>query len=280
MNVHSTPDMSEISKVSVESSKETRVASPDECCDVPSRIPLDASSKNEVDSRPFTETASTNTISHTQTTSEESRTESAETVVRKSCITIDHAKTNRAICRTCNQTIQHGTLRCGVESYAGGRISMQCSHVDCFINRIRVEYCSSRRGKCKGSGEAFVSGSVRVGFEVGVTRSWWCIREAAKWTKRLVDEGKRIESVLGLDSLEPDHRVALLSMLNGEAEAASLHKTCGSKATSRTKAKSSSDTRKDLRDKPSARSTSSDDIEIHTSRSSDNDVELIASLRQ
>eukprot|EP00913_Durusdinium_trenchii_P017797 g16722.t1 len=60
------------------------------------------------------------------------------------------------------------------------------AHASCFLKNLQVEYACTRRGRCKGSGEAFEVGQVRVAFEVGNHKSWWLPSEAARWTSLVV----------------------------------------------------------------------------------------------
>jgi len=156
-------------------------------------------------------------------------------VTSKAHVTIDHAKTSRATCRSCGQTIQCDALRCGIEGYAGGHISMQWAHAGCFRERISAEYVLARRGKCKGSGEPFIVGDVRVGFEVGGSKTWFCVREAACYAQRLgVEMGTRIATVVGLEALDLEHREALIAQLNGAADVGPLRRASVAASPSRT----------------------------------------------
>jgi hypothetical protein len=179
-----------------------------------------------------------------------SASETGPSVVKRGCskpiVTIERAKTARAVCRACGQSIQGGVLRCGLEIYGGGRMSMQWAHAECFLEKINAEYVTARRGKCKGSGTPFNVGDIRVGFAVGGSRLWFSVPEAARWTQQLTSElGKQISTVGGLEELDEDHREALLAQLKGSADLVPLRRAHAARTT---RAGSAGESRGVLRD--------------------------------
>ncbi|CAK9070215.1 unnamed protein product [Durusdinium trenchii] len=101
-------------------------------------------------------------------------------------VIVEEAKTSRSVCRSCGMTVEKKSVRCGLQGYAGGRSVLLWAHASCFLKNLQVEYACTRRGRCKGSGEAFEVGQVRVAFEVGNHKSWWLPSEAARWTSLVV----------------------------------------------------------------------------------------------
>ncbi|CAJ1403040.1 unnamed protein product [Effrenium voratum] len=91
--------------------------------------------------------------------------------------------------RSCGGGIDKGAVRCGVQGYAGGRSVLLWAHAPCFLGKIKAEYVTARRGRCKSTGEAFEIGQLRIGFEVGNHKSWWQPVEAARWTSQVVALG-------------------------------------------------------------------------------------------
>lgn len=146
---------------------------------------------------------------------------------RKSQVLIERAKTARSICRTCTEGIPRDGLRCGMEGYKGGHSVVFWSHAGCFLKSIFIEYCTARRGKCRGSGQEFQQGDVRVRFGIGDHTTWWLPSEAAKWTKQIVSaDGVGLETVQGLEGLEADHREAVMNLLqSGRAPQCALRLT-------------------------------------------------------
>eukprot|EP00435_Cladocopium_sp_Y103_P074980 s16_g52.t2 len=101
-------------------------------------------------------------------------------------VNVEKAKTGRSVCRTCGGGIDKDSVRCGLQGYAGGRSVLLWAHANCFLGKLLVDYVPARRGKCKGTGEAFEIGQIRVGFEVGNHKSWWLPSQAARWTCEVV----------------------------------------------------------------------------------------------
>lgn len=182
---------------------------PEASCSPPASSAPQASSVPEASSNP-----------EASSTPEASSAPQASSGPRRCSITIERAKSGRASCRSCGQGIERDAVRCGVEVYAGGRLTMQWAHAECFREKINAERVTARRGKCKGSGEPFAVGDVRVGFELGSSKTWWCLREAATWTQRLVaEEGRRISAIASSDDLGDEQCAAVLAQLNGDTSA-------------------------------------------------------------
>ncbi|CAE7348974.1 unnamed protein product [Symbiodinium sp. KB8] len=157
----------------------------------------------------------------------------------KARVMVEHAKTPRSVCRSCGGSIEKGSVRCGVQGYAGGRSVLLWAHAACFLEKIRAEYVTARRGRCKATGEAFEVGQIRVGFEVGNHKSWWLPAEAARWTAlvvaKLPDAGA-LASLQGLDDINEEHRRPLLELLQtGKAPETELRRAA--KPAARRKAK-------------------------------------------
>lgn len=136
-------------------------------------------------------------------------------VGKKSSIFVERSKTAHSKCKTCEQPIPKGALRCGVEAYSSGHLTTVWAHAECFLKAISVEYCATTRGKCRGSGAPFQQGSLRVGLAVGSHRSWWLPQEAARWTQLVLkeDEGRSELKVSGFEALEQEHHGPLLELL-------------------------------------------------------------------
>ncbi|CAK9070213.1 unnamed protein product [Durusdinium trenchii] len=147
-------------------------------------------------------------------------------------VIVEEAKTSRSVCRSCGMTVEKKSVRCGLQGYAGGRSVLLWAHASCFLKNLQVEYACTRRGRCKGSGEAFEVGQVRVAFEVGNHKSWWLPSEAARWTSLVVQlSGVALTSLLGIDELEEEHRGALLELLrSGAASSVQLKSSKAPKA--------------------------------------------------
>eukprot|EP00746_Dinoflagellata_sp_MGD_P006931 gnl/MRDRNA2_/MRDRNA2_113666_c0_seq1.p1 gnl/MRDRNA2_/MRDRNA2_113666_c0~~gnl/MRDRNA2_/MRDRNA2_113666_c0_seq1.p1 ORF type:complete len:511 (+),score=104.94 gnl/MRDRNA2_/MRDRNA2_113666_c0_seq1:43-1533(+) len=156
-------------------------------------------------------------------------------VSRKSMVLIELAKTARSICRTCSQGIPREGLRCGLEAYRGGHSVVLWSHGSCFLKSILVDYSSARRGKCRGSGQEFQQGDVRVRLEVGEHSTWWLPAEAAKWTQQVIAKSEgQLETVQGLENLDVDHREVLLNLLKtGQNPTCALRKASSQKPSAR-----------------------------------------------
>ncbi|CAE7548594.1 unnamed protein product [Symbiodinium sp. CCMP2592] len=58
----------------------------------------------------------------------------------KARVMVEHAKTPRSVCRSCGGSIDKGSVRCGVQGYAGGRSVLLWAHATCFLEKTRVEY--------------------------------------------------------------------------------------------------------------------------------------------
>jgi len=129
-------------------------------------------------------------------------------------VNVEKAKTGRSVCRTCGGGIDKDSVRCGLQGYAGGRSVLLWAHANCFLGKIQVDYVTARRGRCKGTGEAFEIGQLRVGFEVGNHKSWWLPTEAARWTCEVFRlSGAVMPDLRGIDELEEAHRSGLLELL-------------------------------------------------------------------
>lgn len=130
-------------------------------------------------------------------------------------VNVEKAKTGRSVCRTCGGGIDKDSVRCGLQGYAGGRSVLLWAHANCFLGKIQVDYVTARRGRCKGTGEAFEIGQLRVGFEVGNHKSWWLPTEAARWTCEVFRlSGAVMPDLRGIDELEEAHRSGLLELLS------------------------------------------------------------------
>ncbi|CAE7189825.1 unnamed protein product [Symbiodinium pilosum] len=153
----------------------------------------------------------------------------------KARVVIEHAKTPRSVCRICGNSIDKGSVRCGVQGYAGGRTVQLWAHANCFLKNIRADYVTSRRCLCKATGEQIEVGHIRVGFEVGNHKSWRLPAEAARWTSLVVaelGEGSNVLStVQGLDDINEEHRGPLLELLQtGKAPEIELKRAVASAA--------------------------------------------------
>ncbi|CAE8740169.1 unnamed protein product [Polarella glacialis] len=140
-------------------------------------------------------------------------------VERAGGFVVERAKTARSKCRVCDQGVAKDAVRAGVPGYAGGRTTTFWAHGMCFLAQLRADYATSRRSLCRGSGQAFVRGELRVGFEVGSAKTWWKPQEAARWTAAVVaaqasNEQQAPPSVRGLESLDTEHREPLLQLLH------------------------------------------------------------------
>eukprot|EP00928_Gymnodinium_smaydae_P026302 TRINITY_DN20702_c0_g1_i2.p1 TRINITY_DN20702_c0_g1~~TRINITY_DN20702_c0_g1_i2.p1 ORF type:complete len:486 (+),score=79.76 TRINITY_DN20702_c0_g1_i2:1170-2627(+) len=165
---------------------------------------------------------------------------------RKDAVQIEQAKTSRGVCRKCGEKILKGSLRCGLDAFSGGRTVTQWSHALCFLEGLSVDVCTAKRGKCKGSGEAFKPGDLRVTFAVGCHRSFWLPLRAAQWTSRVfaslrgLQDGTDAEArgTKGLDAmlnateaLEPTIRTRLSEVLrtgidSKASDAVELRRAC------------------------------------------------------
>ena len=88
----------------------------------------------------------------------------------------------------------------------GGVISAH-HHAACFVERLRVEECSSNRGKCKHCGDKFVKGRPRVGYCTASPEelAWLCVESAATLLPPVVAmEHASSGALAGLDSLSGD----------------------------------------------------------------------------
>lgn len=129
-------------------------------------------------------------------------------------VNVEKAKTGRSVCRTCGGGIDKDSVRCGLQGYAGGRSVLLWAHANCFLGKVLVDCVSARRGRCKGTGEAFEIGQIRVGFEVGNHKSWWLPTEAARWTCEVLRlSGSVLTTLRGIEDLDESHRCALLELL-------------------------------------------------------------------
>lgn len=162
----------------------------------------------------------------------------ADFIGKKEIVTIECAKTGRAACKCCCESIQGGALRCGMEAYAGGRTVMQWAHAECFAERICAEYVTARRGQCKASKEPFAIGDVRIGCDIGGSKSWFSVSAAQLWSHRLANEmGKEITMVAGLEELDLEHRQSLIKRLNGGADTTPLRRVLAATARAKTNTK-------------------------------------------
>lgn len=135
---------------------------------------------------------------------------------RRHCVRVERAKTARSTCRICDEQVLKDDLRVGMDAFSSGRTMTLWSHASCFLKSVTVEYASARRGKCKGSGVAFVPGDIRVCFEVAAHKTWWLPREAARFTSLMVRQGASLVAPKGLELIDDGHSGALLALLGSE----------------------------------------------------------------
>lgn len=131
---------------------------------------------------------------------------------------LERAKTARSLCRTCGKPIDKGQARCGTKAHVSGRSVMIWAHAPCFLEKVTVEYVAARRGKCRGSGEAFAPGDVRVSLGIGGHKTWWSPLQAARWTvpvaAAVVEEGAvPLQLEAAMEALDAEHRPHLLQLL-------------------------------------------------------------------
>lgn len=120
---------------------------------------------------------------------------------------VETALSSRASCRSCAASIAKGSRKVSVRVWARGGVISAHHHAGCFVERLRVEECSSNRGKCKHCGDKFVKGQPRVGYCTSNAEelAWLCLDSAATLLAPVVAmEHASSEGLAGLESLSSD----------------------------------------------------------------------------
>jgi len=144
---------------------------------------------------------------------------------KRDLVTIERAKSSRSSCKSCGLSISANAWRCGVDVYSSGGSKTHWTHSQCFLADALAEYSVANRGKCKGSGESFAVGDIKVGLKVGCHQTWFRPAQAAHWTTKLLRQAtdeERVELEGKLNSfagIDPDHQIKLVTLLRtGQCE--------------------------------------------------------------
>jgi hypothetical protein len=132
---------------------------------------------------------------------------------------VETAASGRASCRQCGTAVPKGALKVVASGWSrGGRIAAS-HHLACFVGTLRVEVCSTNRGKCKHSGAKFVKGSLRVGYTATAADdiAWLCLESAASLLPPILAQAAGWTPTLlsGFEQLTPELRVAAKRALLG-----------------------------------------------------------------
>ena len=78
-------------------------------------------------------------------------------------LTLQYAKSGRADCRKCGETIAKGAPRVGMEAWISGRQAMTWQCVTCFLDNLSVDYTKqSGKRKCSATGDFMDKGEVAL----------------------------------------------------------------------------------------------------------------------
>lgn len=89
----------------------------------------------------------------------------------KTLLTVEHAKTGRAKCRLCRESILKDAPRIGLMTWICGRNCVTWQHPQCFMSRVSVGI-GNNKTKCKVTGEPIESFQVKFGCRSHSTTSW------------------------------------------------------------------------------------------------------------
>lgn len=134
-------------------------------------------------------------------------------VVVDACpVSVEIAPTSRSVCRVCKEKIPKGNPRCSQETLSRGRVMKLFAHAKCFLQKMRCEYASAKRGR-------FEKGMLRV--QLGALKATWLLPSEAKGcipkilqALRDVEVDELIHNVQGLESLRCEDRSTIVDLLS------------------------------------------------------------------